>query len=126
MIVLKWILRLTAAIIMLQTLFFKFTAAPESVYIFTQLGMEPYGRIGTGIVELIAGALLLYPPTTSIGAVLGLGLMGGAIMSHLTQLGINVQGDGGSLFALAVITFVCCAILALLERKSLPIIGRFF
>ena len=126
MVIFQWILRLVAAIIMLQTLFFKFTAAPESVYIFTQLGMEPYGRIGIGIMELIASGLLLYPRTTGIGAVLGVGLMGGAILSHLTQLGINVQGDGGSLFALALITLVCCLCLVVLERKSLPIISRLF
>ncbi len=120
--IIKWALRLIPAIILLQTLFFKFSAAPESVYIFETLGLEPVGRIGIGIAELITAILILVPRTTWIGAVLGLGLMGGAIMSHLTQLGIVVQGDGGTLFALAVITLVCCAILVWQEREKVPVL----
>lgn len=122
--IIKWALRLIPAIILLQTLFFKFSAAPESVYIFETLGLEPVGRIGIGIAELITAILILVPRTTWIGAVLGLGLMGGAIMSHLTQLGIVVQGDGGTLFALAVITLVCCAILVWQEREKVPVLKR--
>src|SRR3954469_22537690 len=90
--IVAWICRIAAAIILLQTLFFKFTAAPESVYIFSKLGLEPWGRIGTGIMELIASVLLLIPRTTSIGAFLAAGIMSGAIFSHLTKLGIAVQG----------------------------------
>src|SRR5438874_13744844 len=100
--VLSWLLRIAAAIILLQTLFFKFTAAPESVYIFTKVGAEPWGRIGSGVVELIAAILLIVPRTTWMGAVLGMGVMAGAIASHLSILGIEVQGDGGLLFALAL------------------------
>jgi uncharacterized membrane protein YphA (DoxX/SURF4 family) len=114
-----WILRLVAAIILLQTLFFKFTAAPESVYIFTKTGMEPWGRIGSGIVELFASILILIPRTTSIGALFALGTMSGAIFFHLTKLGIVVQDDGGQLFILACVVFICCAILLCLFRKQL-------
>src|SRR5580698_10347887 len=92
-----WILRILAAIILLQTLFFKFSGAEESVYIFSKLGMEPWGRIGTGIIELIASILLLIPRTTAIGAVLGLGVMSGALFFHLTRLGIVVKDDHGQL-----------------------------
>jgi hypothetical protein len=46
--------RVIAAIILLQTLYFKFTGAEESIYIFTKVGMEPWGRIGSGVGELIA------------------------------------------------------------------------
>jgi uncharacterized membrane protein YphA (DoxX/SURF4 family) len=106
--ILIWVFRLTAAIILLQTLYFKFTGAEESVYIFSILGMEPYGRIGSGIVELIAAILILIPRTTLLGALLGAGVMLGAIFSHLFVLGINVQNDGGELFTLAIITFLCC------------------
>ena len=109
--ILVWILRLTAAIILLQTLFFKFTASEESVYIFSAIGMEPWGRIGTGVMELIAAILLLIPRTTAIGALLAIGLMSGALFFHLTTLGIEVKGDGGLLFAYAVIVLVCSAIL---------------
>lgn len=97
-----WIARLVAAIIMLQTLYFKFTGADESIYIFTQMGMEPWGRIGTGVAELLASILILIPGTAWIGAVLALGLMLGAIGSHLFVLGIEVQQDGGQLFMYAV------------------------
>src|SRR3989449_2196144 len=108
--ILSWVLRITAAIILLQTLFFKFTAAPESVYIFTTVGAEPWGRIGSGVIELIASFLLLVPSTAPVGAALALASMSGAILTHLTILGIEVKGDGGLLFALALTAFVGSAI----------------
>ncbi|SDH78748.1 DoxX family protein [Mucilaginibacter sp. P25] len=116
--ILVWALRLVAAIIMLQTLFFKFTAAPESVYIFTKLGMEPWGRIGIGSMELVAAILIIIPRTTGIGALIAVGLMAGAIFFHLTKLGIVVQGDGGQLFILATIVFATSAILLYIFRKE--------
>jgi hypothetical protein len=122
----SWVLRGTAAVILLQTLFFKFTGAAESVYIFTTLGMEPWGRIGSGVAELIASVLLLLPRTVVFGAVLSLGVIGGAIVSHLTKLGIALPevGDRGELFALAVVVFLCSATLLLLHRHELPLVGR--
>ena len=122
--VILWICRITAAVILLQTLYFKFSAAPESVYIFTKVGLEPWGRIGSGVAELIASLLILFPRTTWIGAILALGVMGGAIMSHLTVLGIEVQGDHGLLFCLALTVAFCSAVLLCLSRKSIPVIGN--
>jgi putative oxidoreductase len=122
--VLSWVLRITAAIILLQTLFFKFTAAPESIYIFTKVGAEPWGRIGSGVVELIAAILILTPRFTWLGSLLAMGVMAGAILSHLTVLGIEVQGDKGLLFALALIVFVCSTVNMLLHRTEIPAIGR--
>jgi len=119
----SWALQLIVAGILLQTLFFKFTGAAESVYIFSTLGAEPWGRIGSGIVELIASILLLIPATTTIGAALALGVISGAIVSHLTILGIEVQGDGGLLFILALIVFVASAAILVLRRAEIPIIG---
>lgn len=121
---LSWVLRLTAAIILLQTLFFKFTAAPESVYIFTKVHAEPWGRIGSGLVELIAAILILTPWVTWLGSLLAIGVMTGAILSHLTVLGIEVQGDKGLLFALALIVFICSTANLLLHRSEIPVIGR--
>lgn len=112
-----WILRLLAAVILLQTLYFKFTGHEQSVALFTQLGMEPWGRIGTGILELIASILILYPRTTGWGAALGLGLMGGALFFHFTKLGIVFDGDA-VLFIYALITFVCCLILFIKYRQQ--------
>lgn len=120
----SWACQLTAAAILGQTLFFKFTGAPESRYIFSTLGLEPWGRIGTGVAELIAVVLLLYPKTSVLGAVLALGLMGGAIMSHLTRLGIEVQGDHGLLFKLAVTVLVMSLIIVVIRRRDLPIVGE--
>ena len=117
--VVTWIFRLTAAFIMGQTLFFKFTAAPESVYIFSTLGMEPWGRIGIGVLELIASLLILIPYTTAFGAAIGLGLMSGAMFFHLTRLGIVVQNDSGQLFAYALVVFISCVILVVLCREQL-------
>ncbi len=114
-----FVLRLVVAAILVQTLYFKFTGAPESVYIFQTLGIEPWGRIGSGIAELVAAVLLLLPRTAVWGAVLSLGVISGAILSHLTMLGIEVQGDGGLLFGLAVAVFVGSAVIAWHERGVL-------
>lgn len=116
--ILSWILRIIAAIILLQTLYFKFTAQPESVVLFTKLGAEPWGRIGTGIIELIAGILLLIPATAFVGAFLGIGLMSGAILSHLAVIGIESNGDGGQLFILAIAVLVCCLTIAYLHKQE--------
>jgi uncharacterized membrane protein YphA (DoxX/SURF4 family) len=115
-----WILRIIPALIMLQTLFFKFTAADESVYIFTALGVEPWGRIGTGIAELFASILILIPATTAIGALIAIGIMSGALLSHVFVLGIAVRGDGGQLFLYALITWVCALILLGLYKLKFP------
>lgn len=119
-----WILKLLAAVILLQTLYFKFTAKPESVELFTMLGMEPWGRIGTGVAELIASILILIPRTTLLGALMGLGLMAGAIFFHLTKLGINFGGDT-VLFIYAVIVFICCLALIIIYRKNIPQLLKF-
>lgn len=117
-------LRIIVALILIQTLRFKFTAHPDSVYIFEQVGLEPLGRIGIGIVELISGILLLIPRTVWLGATLTLGVIGGAIFMHLTDLGIEVKGDGGILFITAVVTFVLAAILLFIYRKDIPYLGN--
>ena len=105
--IIYWSVRLIAAVIMVQTLYFKFKGEPESIYIFTTIGMEPWGRIGVGVMELIASVLMMVTATAWLGAGLALGLMAGAIGMHLTLLGIDVQGDGGYLFFLAVSVAVC-------------------
>ena len=124
--IIDWVLRLVPAFILLQTLFFKFSASEESVYIFTQVGAEPYGRIGSGIVELIAGVCLLYRPLVWLGSGLAFGVMSGAILSHIAILGYVVMGDGGQLFAYAVITWVFSAILLWKNRLDIPIVNSFF
>lgn len=120
-----WIVKLIAVIILVQTLYFKFTGAQESVYIFSTLGIEPYGRIGSGIVELIASVLILIPRTTLLGAFMALGTMMGAIFSHLFVLGIVVKNDGGELFTLAIITLLCCLILVYQNRYKIPDLLKF-
>ncbi|PWA04468.1 DoxX family protein [Flavobacterium psychrotolerans] len=118
-----WIIKWVVVVILVQTLFFKFTGAEESVYIFTKLGVESFGRIASGMVELVASILILIPRTTLIGAILGMGTMAGAIASHLFVIGISVQNDGGVLFSLAIITFICCAVLAF--QKKIPKLLKF-
>ena len=114
-----WALKLIAAFIMLQTLYFKFSGAPESVYIFKTIGLEPAGRIGTGILELVASILILIPAATVFGALLGVGLMSGAIFFHLTKLGLNVMDDGGQLFIYAVLVLLCSLALVFLNRTKI-------
>ena len=123
--IVSWILQLVAAAILGQTLFFKFTAAPESVFIFTKLGLEPWGRIGSGVAELVAVVLLLVPRTITLGALLALGVISGAIVSHFTKLGLVVQDDGGLLFALALIVFATSSIVLVLRRAQSPVRGEF-
>ncbi|MEM7104238.1 MAG: DoxX family membrane protein [Bacteroidota bacterium] len=117
-------LRIIVAIILIQTLRYKLTAHPDSVYIFTKVGLEPYGRIGIGIVELIAGILLLINRTAWLGAGITIGVIGGAVMMHLTNLGIEINGDGGALFYTAVFVLISSMIILFIERKSIPIIGE--
>ena len=127
--IISWICRIVVAVILLQTLFFKFTGAEESKYIFTTLlgpDLEALGRIGSGVVELIAAILLVLPRTAWLGAFIALGTISGAIMSHLTMLGIVVKDDGGLLFALAVAVFVLSAVVLLIHRRELPVLGAAF
>ena len=117
---LSWLLQIVAAVIMGQTLFFKFSGAPEPVYIFTTLGAEPYGRLLAAVSELVAVVLLLWPAMAGAGGLLGLGVMSGALMAHLTtKLGIELLGDGGLLFALGIVVWVACAGIVFLRRNQL-------
>lgn len=129
LLIFSWICRIVVAVILLQTLFFKFTGAEESKYIFTTVmgpEYEAFGRIGSGVVELMAAILLLIPSTVSIGAIISIGTISGALLSHLAFLGIEVKGDGGLLFGLAVIVFVLSSVLLLLHRRELPVLGQVF
>jgi putative oxidoreductase len=122
----SWVCRIVVAAILFQTLFFKFTGAEESKYIFSTLmgpELEAYGRIGSGVVELIAVILLLVPSTAWLGSVLALGTITGAIFSHLTKLGLIVKDDGGLLFALAVSVFLLSSAVLLIHRRELPVLG---
>src|SRR2546423_11333720 len=123
--IIAWICRVAAAVILLQTLFFKFTAAPESVYIFTKVGLEPWGRIGSGVAELIAAILILIPRPTWLGAGLALAVMPGAIFSHLPALGVVGMNDSGLLFGLALAVARCRVGLLFLQRRRVPIIGAY-
>lgn len=117
---LSWILRLTAAGILLQTLFFKFTGAPESIFIFGTLGVEPLGRYIAGFSELLASLLLLLPGLQLIGAAMAIGIMLGALASHILFLGVVVQGDGGLLFSLACVVLVASSLILYLEKEQIP------
>jgi len=114
----SWTLRIAAAVILLQTLYFKFSGHPESVELFTKLGVEPWGRIGAGVIELIAGILLVIPATAFIGAFIGVGLMLGAIQSHLMVIGIESKGDGGQLLMLAIVVLVFCLTLCVMHLQQ--------
>jgi putative oxidoreductase len=129
----SWFMQLVVAGILLQTLFFKFTGAEESVYIFTSVGrflniagVEPWGRIGSGVIELVASVLLLVPATAPIGAIVAIGVISVAILSHLVILGIEVKGDGGLLFGLALMALTGSVIVLFLRRAQTPVLRRFF
>lgn len=124
--ILSWILSLIIAVIYLQTLYFKFTSSAESMYIFEKTGLGDVGRIGSGIVELIAAITLLIPRRRVIGAILALGMISGALFFHFTSLGIEVMGDGGTLFYMAITVFVCSLGLVYLHRTEIPVVGKRF
>jgi len=126
LLVVSWICRIVAAAILLQTLYFKFTGAEESIYIFTKVGLEPWGRYASGVAELFAAILLLFPRTVAFGGLLAVGVMVGAIGSHLTKLGIVVKNDGGLLFGLAVAVLVCSVVATIIHRRQIPLIGFLF
>lgn len=117
------VIRLIIAVILIQTLRYKFTGHPDSIYIFTQVGLEPYGRIGIGVIELIAAILILVPRTVWLGAGLSVGILAGAIFFHLTKIGIEVNGDGGGLFYMGLATFILSLLVLWNQRESIPIIG---
>ena len=118
------VLRIIIAAILIQTLRFKFTAHPDSIYIFSKVGLEPFGRIGIGILELIATILILIPKTIWIGALLTFGVISGAIIMHLTQLGIEINNDGGQLFYMAIIVFILSSLILWSQREKIPIINK--
>lgn len=122
--ILYWTIRIVPAIILLQTLFYKFTAAQESIALFSKLHAEPFGRIGAGIIELITAILLVNPKTSFYGAILGFFTMLGAIASHIFIIGITINNDGGTLFILAILTFICCAIILFDERNKFSIFQK--
>ena len=101
--------------------------APETLYIFETLGLpDPMWRILSAVSELIIAILILVPRTTGIGALLGAGMMVGALTSHLTILGIEVQGDGGTLFGMGIVVLICCSILVWKNRESIPVVNKVF
>ena len=115
--------RIIIAILLIQTLYFKFTAHPDSVYIFSQIGLEPFGRIGIGILELITALLILNPKSIWLGSLLSTGIIGGAILMHLTKLGIEINNDGGLLFYIALIILILSVVVLYKTRKNIPIVG---
>lgn len=122
----SWTFQVIAAAILAQTLFFKFTGADEARFIFSTLGVEPWGRYATGTLELTAVLLVLTPRTILFGAGLVVGLMIGAVGAHLGPLGIEVQDDGGLLFGLAVVSLGAgISILALRRTQVRAAVGAF-
>ncbi|MEM1324933.1 MAG: DoxX family protein [Bacteroidota bacterium] len=117
--IISLLLRLVVAVIFVQTLYFKFTGHPDSVHIFSELGVEPYGRIGLGVVELITAVLILIPRTKILGIFLSFGIISGAIFSHFLVLGTEVQGDGGGLFTLALIVMAACIALSFIHKEEI-------
>ncbi len=121
---LSLICRCVAAGIMLETLWFKFTGHPESVWIFTKMGMESWWRYGQGIWELAASILLFVPRGLWLGCLLSLGAMSAAILSHFAVLGIAIQGDGGLLFGMACTAWLASFVATWLHQQSIPHITR--
>ena len=130
----SWVLQIIAAFILGQTLFFKLTGTEETRALFEVLGAEPAGRYATAVLELVAVVLLLIPRTAAVGGVVALGVISGAIMAHLTKLGVSIDAEalgnpglaemeGPSLFVMAVVVFVSSLGVIVIRRGELPVIG---
>jgi hypothetical protein len=119
-----WAAQIIAAVILAETLFYKFSGAAESIYIFNQLGAEPWGRYITGMIELIAAILILIPASCWVGALLTVSVMSGAILAHFTAIGISIRNDGGYLFALALITLLAALIVLFIRKEQSPFTGK--
>jgi hypothetical protein len=127
--VVSWTAQFVVAAILAQTLFFKFTYAPETQVIFGPRGGRP-AATAVGLAELLCVVLLLVPRTAALGAALALLVISGALFTHLTALGIQVvdpatgEGDGGLLFGLAVAVALGSALVLALRWRQLPLVGR--
>jgi hypothetical protein len=126
-----WAAQVLVALILAQTLFFKFTYAPETQVIFADRGGRPAATF-VGVIELLCVILLLMSRTAAIGAALSLLVISGAIFTHLTSLGIQVvdpatgEGDGGLLFGLAVVVALGSAVVLGFRWRQLPYLDRLY
>lgn len=115
----SWIFQLLTTIVLLQNVYFKIAGSAEWIFLFEAIGMEPWGRFISAGLELIAGFLLLIPYGAWLGALFGISTLSTAIFFHLTTLGVEVSGDGGSLFYLAVFVFISCVVILILRRNQM-------
>lgn len=122
--IISWILQIVVAVLLAQASVFKLISDPDTVSLFTKLGMEPHGRIMTGIFELLACILLLIPVSSIYGALLAAGLMSGALLGHITKLGFT--GPEGELGIMAILILLASLVILFLRRAQLPFIARMF
>ena len=133
----SWTLQLAVVFILGQTLFFKFTGAPETVALFEVLGAEPFGRYAAGLMELAAVVLMLIPRTAWLGSAISFAAITGAIGAHFTRLGISIDPAalgkpaleplaGPSLFGMAVFVFAASSAVLVIRRRQVPVVGRMF
>ncbi len=116
----SWIAQIIAAVIMGQTLFYKFTGHPQTLEIFQEELNMPNGHYIIGALELLACILLILPQSVVYGAILGAGLMTGAIIAHITKLGW--EGERGALGLYAVLTLTSCLVVLIVRRRQIPIV----
>lgn len=132
--IVSWVGQLVVVAILGQTLFYKFSGASETVALFEVLGMGAAGRYGTALMELVAVVLLLVPRTAWAGGLVALGVISGAIMSHLTTLGVSIDAEklgnpdlapleGPGLFVMALIVFAASAAVVVIRRRQIPVVG---
>jgi hypothetical protein len=128
--IIPWVGQILTAGILAQTLFFKFTYAPETQVIFAERGGRP-AATAVGLAELFCVVLLLIPRTAGLGAASSLTVISGAIFTHLTSLGIRIkdpstgEGDGGLLFGLALAVAVSSLVVLYYRWRQLPFLGKF-
>jgi len=115
--IMTWILIIPTVLILIYNAYVKLSSSPGAIQLFTGLGLEPYGRLLLGATEIFAALLIVYPPTMKYGAVLGVILMSGVILIHLTKLGIALGGDY-SFFIMGIVAFCCSAALIWISYRK--------
>jgi putative oxidoreductase len=82
-----WFFRACVMLAFLNIGWAKFGAAPnEWIGLFDRIGLGQWFRYATGVVEMLGGALFLFPRTCLLGSFLIGSAMIGAVIAHLTRL----------------------------------------
>lgn len=118
------VFQIIAALILANAAFGKFSGNEMSVHVFHELNILET-RIVIGIIEVLA-ALLLLSKIPQYGALLGFGTMLGALIAHVSILGMEIHGDGGQMVMMMAVVLLSSIIVMWINRRRMPFVGHTF